>query len=468
MPMWSCDFQDCEKPCVRNAGECILCDRHLCSIHLGVEYHQCPRWEDEKAYDPAAGEAERKEINRLIDKINISALAARASQLRNGISCSIPHLQYDAATRSSVMGGMNYHISINFADGVTWLARIRKFNATSPPPTLRDHIMESEVATLHFLERTGLPTPRVFYYAPECETNPVGVAYLLFEKMPGKSLRWSLANDVQRQRVIEQLADVFIRLHDFSFDLMGSLCLKNSPGKFCSSQGDVGAFARESLTDFRGSTMLTLGPYTSVREYHDASLRLILDLILREEIYAQRSLDAYLIHRFLLDLVPFLSNGPTTSQQNVFYLKHADDKGDHILVDEAYNITGIVDWEWAYTAPAEIAFNSPIVFFDVAKFYDGSNHIDKDEVYFASQLELKGHDDLAKVVRNGRLQHRFAFCCGYNLDADWDGFLGLFLGLRNATGVDNDLDWFTWKSIALERYKEDNDVKTLLNKSSQN
>ncbi len=26
-----------------------------------------------------------------------------------------------------------------------------------------------------------------------------------------------------------------------------------------------------------------------------------------------------------------------------FYLKHFDDKGDHILIDEQYNITGIID-----------------------------------------------------------------------------------------------------------------------------
>ena len=59
------------------------------------------------------------------------------------------------------MGGMNYHIDLHFSDGVTWIARIRRVNATSPPQQVRDAILESEVATLKFLERTGVPSPRI-------------------------------------------------------------------------------------------------------------------------------------------------------------------------------------------------------------------------------------------------------------------------------------------------------------------
>lgn len=62
--------------------------------------------QEEAEYDPAARKAERDEITTLIDKINISALISRASALRGGLTCSIPHdLQYDRSTRSSVMGG---------------------------------------------------------------------------------------------------------------------------------------------------------------------------------------------------------------------------------------------------------------------------------------------------------------------------------------------------------------------------
>ena len=52
-------------------------------------------------------------------------------------------------------------------------------------------------------------------------------------------------------------------------------------------------------------------------------------------------LDAYLIYRFLLDLVPLVL--PLGQNNDKFYFKHVDNKGDHILVDEQFNITGIID-----------------------------------------------------------------------------------------------------------------------------
>lgn len=140
---------------------------------------------------PLLGRAEQDEIMRLVDRINLSALMSRASDLRKSIACSIPHsLQYDRSTRSSVMGGMNYHIEILFEDGISWLARIRRLNATSPPSDVRDYIMRSEVSTLQFLSETKVPVPRVFDFDFD-EANPIGVCYILMEKLLGNSLRWS-------------------------------------------------------------------------------------------------------------------------------------------------------------------------------------------------------------------------------------------------------------------------------------
>ncbi|KAH9224683.1 hypothetical protein DL95DRAFT_473275 [Leptodontidium sp. 2 PMI_412] len=404
MPMWTCDVEICQRPAVRTLGDCILCNRHLCAKHLQSAVHDCPRWEDSDSYDPAAREAERQELTRLFDKINTSALAAQASSLRQGIACSVP-LQYDRATRSSM--------------GATWLARIRRFNATSPPPALRDYIIQCEVATFDSLRN------------------------------------WRACSE--EKKVIHQLADIFIELRKFSFDRIGSL---DQPG-----ESHVGLCARESLTDFTASKMEAIGPCSSLEEYHVASIRLILDLIIRDEIYTQQAVDAYLIHRFLLDLVPSILS-PTMQGSRSFYLKHADDKGDHILVDDDFNITGIIDWEWAYTTSEALAFNSPIVLLPAGEFYNGVNDLGDYEITFAQLLEEKGSPDLADFVRKGRLQHRFAFCCGYDL-ADWAGFLGLFRGLRDAVGVDEGLDWDSWKTAALNRYKDDERLQILLSRAEQ-
>ncbi|KAI0469950.1 hypothetical protein GGR56DRAFT_668346 [Xylariaceae sp. FL0804] len=452
MPMWLCEFEHCRRPAVRTLGECVLCNRRLCCEHVKPIFHDCPKWEDAEAYDPAARAAEEREIQELITKIDTHALEARASLLRDGVPCSIPPLLYDRGTRSAVMGGMNYHVEVCFDDDIKWIARIRRFNATSPPPPLRDHIIKSEVATLRFLEGTRVPSPRVLDFAIDGPENPVGVGYILMEKLPGKSLRWATASEEQRTKVMDQLADIFIELQKHPFDRMGSLGLPGEP--------HVGPFASESMTDFTQSEMRLAGPFATLEDYHRYSLRLILDLIVRKEMYSQQTVDAYLIHRFLLDLVPSVLP-PSYEGDPSFYLKHADDKGDHILVDDDYNITGIIDWEWAHTAPPAHAFNSPIGLLAVGEFYDGVNSLSHDETIFAKLLEKKGRPDLATFVWSGRLQHRFHFCCGYDL-ADWSGFLGLFRGLRDAVKVDEGLDWNEWKVVALSRYTDDARLEQLL------
>lgn len=407
-------------------------------------------YQDEKNYDPAAREAERAEITHLLSNINIPALVSRASDLRNGMPCSLPrNLGYDRSTRSLVTGGMNYHIEIQFEDGVVWLARIRRNNATSPPLDLQRYIMRSEIATLQFLRKTKIPAPEVFDY--NFEKGPVGVEYILMEKMAGKSLRWSLATSEQRTKVISQLVDVYAELQRYPFELMGSL---DQPGT-----DHVGPFAWESLTDYIDSRMRPIGPLTSSRGFWTAYLRLTLDFIMRRERYSTCPVDAYLIHRFLLDCVPNLFS--SHDADGPFYLKHADDKGDHILVDDDYNITGIVDWEWAHTDCPSVAFNSPILLLPVAEFYDGAAMPGEDELHFAQFLEDKGHGNIAEKVRNGRAIHLFNFCSGYDL-ADWDGFVGLFYGLRRALDPGDNLDWDGWKEKAMSIYKDDTQLKELL------
>lgn len=175
--------------------------------------------------------------------------------------------------------------------------------------------------------------------------------------------------------------------------------------------------------------------------------------------YSPRPVDASLIHRFLLDLIPTVLSSASALDDDGgsprYFLKHADDKADHITVDEDFHITGIIDWEWAHTAPPSHAFNSPVGLLD-------------DEIVFARPLEdnntNSGSDDgvdLAGCVRRGRLQHRFTFCSGYDLE-DWDGFLGLFRGLREAVGIDDGLDWDEWKTTALSRYEDDANLRLLL------
>lgn len=349
------------------------------------------------------------------------------------------------------MGGMNYHIDIPFEDGVMWIARVRRFNATSPPPTVRDYILKSEVATLKFLEGTDVPAPKMFDHALEQDGSGVGVGYILTEKLPGKALRWPGATAEQRRRVMDQLADVFLDLYRHPFNALGSLGDGESH--------PVCAIAQEPMMDLVDDGLRLSGPFHSWSVHRRSLLEQELARITAGETHSQRALDAYLIHRFLLDLVDRLK--PASNPSGKFYLKHGDDKGDHILVDENFNITGIIDWEWAYTADPADAFNSPIGLLPVADFYAGNGSIGDDEAVFAELFRDKGQPQLAQFVLEGRVRHLYSFCCGHNPD-DWDGFLSLFRGLREAVGVDENLDWAAWKDKTLNRYREDAGLQVVL------
>ena len=87
--------------------------------------------QDEDAYHPAAVDAEKVEIEELLSRVNLETLASRASTLRSRILCTVPEAQYVRSKRSSVTGGMNYHLEIHFEDRSVWITRIRRFNATS-------------------------------------------------------------------------------------------------------------------------------------------------------------------------------------------------------------------------------------------------------------------------------------------------------------------------------------------------
>ncbi|KAK4170708.1 hypothetical protein QBC36DRAFT_225993 [Triangularia setosa] len=369
-----------------------------------------------------------------------TSLAKRASKLRSGTPCLVHLPQYQDEPRL-MMGTRNYHLDVEFEDGVKWIARIRQPNTT--PPSVRNYMIKSEAATLRFLRKTKVPAPRLFGYGLESLDNPVGVGYILMEKLPGAPLCWARANREQRCKVLQQLATIYIELSRHPFHVLGSLDTLGSD--------HIGPFAKELTVD--------LPPCQSWREYCTRHILHILGLIEQEEIYMQRPVDAFLIHHFMLDLIPRvaeLTGGWDDATTFPCYLKHADEKMDHILVDEHYNITGIIDWESAYTAPACVAFNTPMGILPVKDFYDGVSTLGEDEETLLEILTSKGGRVFSDhLIRHGRLLHRFLFCCGFDLEKYWDDFEALFKGLRDEVGVDQGLEWSEWRAVALERYVRD-------------
>ena len=110
------------------------------------------------------------------------------------------------------------------------------------------------------------------------------------------------------------------------------------------------------------------------------------------------AVDNYLSHCWCKETVPELLS---VNDDSDFFLKHYDDEGDHILVDEDFNITGIIDWEFASTEPKALVFSSSCMLWSVEDFYNGSNELAPEDVESATIFEHCGRRNMADFVRYG-------------------------------------------------------------------
>ncbi|KAG6063242.1 hypothetical protein E4U32_001451 [Claviceps aff. humidiphila group G2b] len=381
-----------------------------------------------------------------------------------------------------MMGGLNCHVDITFEDGVVWLARFRILSVIAPPPEVRDYTLQSEATTMQFLERhTRVPSPRVFDWACESDpTNTIGVGYILMEKLDGTSLNWQKAAAAQKEKIVRQYADIMLEIERHPFDQLGSLIATTgcSSGEATQeaeieSQIQVGALA--DCSTFRsGDGGMPLGPFSSSKEAFRAIVEANMRMVVTGEIgEAEQALEILLAHRFRLDVLDKVSEQTTTAEKGgeKFFLKHADQKGDHILVNDDFDIVGIIDWEWCSTASREDAFSSPQMMWPVDAFYDGSNELTEEELLLARVFHERDREDLASCVLHGRKVQRLLFALHSGVaQLDEKTFASLFVGLKrafdgqgvktNGKGVED--EWEVWKAKAFEDWKHEALFKSVI------
>jgi hypothetical protein len=348
------------------------------------------------------------------------------------------------------MGGQNCHVDVVFDDLVTWTVRIRLDDPTLPPQPVQNYIFQSEVATLKFLATTSVPAPLVYGYQVESPENSVGASYILMQKMAGKPLDWNKASKEQRNRVMDQLANVFLELERHPFKMTGSMVLGDTLGK-------LGGFAQTPLFATPESP---LGPFTTLDAAYSAAITQQLQTIANGEV-TSLTVDNYLAFRWRLSALPALLSS-SDANEGPFYLKHFDDKGDHILVDENFDITGIIDWEFASAEAKNLAFSSPCMMWPVRQYCDGSNNLSDEEIQFAHIFNQRGRKDLGDLILNGRRWQRFLFFLGGGVSTDKAKFQSLFQGLLESFGTDDNqqLPWSyeNWRQKAIAMYSEQDPI----------
>ncbi|OAR01785.1 hypothetical protein LLEC1_07222 [Akanthomyces lecanii] len=425
---------------------------------------------DLEAFYEANGKAHTRHLATLLRKINVAALKAAASAARHHVPCRIPALEDSTDASAQVeraaekCGGQNCNLDVVFDDGVAWMARIRLCHTLLPPDAVQRYFCLSEVATLQFLARTKVPAPKVYAYEVD-PRNPVGVAYILMEKLPGMALDWKGANESQRAHVMSQLVDTQLELEKHPLPRAGSLILSEATVE-SREEIRVGPYAQ--LPCFVTPEQPSLGPFKTLAAAYSAMINQQMRMLANGE-KSDLRVDNYLAFTWRLAALPGLVRG-SASREGPFYLRHYDDKGDHILVDDDYNITGIIDWEWASAEAKEMAFSSPCMLWSVADFFDGHNALSPDETAFADMFAQRGRADMADMVRGGRRWQRFLGFTGGGLPRDVEEFEALFRALREscaeedggASDVAHGLSYAEWRVKALEGVADDAQLAALI------
>jgi hypothetical protein len=476
---FSCSEPGCERPNVRASGGCDGCNSYLCFIHIFPAYHKCSKVSGivfclarfvfylililsvlgQKVLRRCRLHSQTvAEIERLRSLINDEAVCKHASSLNSGRSC---HVEYTLTVGpGALMGSSNYHARIRFHDGSSsWLLRVPRVAsfAVGLPSSLVEYLILSEYATLKFLETTSVPAPRAFSYGI-CGTGTdhgIGVSFILMEELQGKpwagqGTSGSKATDHDKEKVWSGLANILIELENYPFPKAGSLCLQ-------SSEIEVSAVASD-----RFLILTPRGPFTTSIAYYTAFSELCMELIADGQLYTEYPVDAYLAYRFLKDNAAQLASLEEHQTTESFYLKHVDDKGDHILVDEQLNITGIIDWQMARIVPWHEAFGPSLVTADMNALCDGKASLSPNDLVLADMLRERGLSDLVSDTANEKVRRYF---WGLALEPKWENALPLANGILKAFGVIE--DWQVWKESALNDYESDGRLKSLIDCSSE-
>ncbi|WWC96667.1 hypothetical protein V866_003539 [Kwoniella sp. B9012] len=268
-------------------------------------------------------------------------------------------------------------------DGIKWLLRVRQDRRHQPPKIITQYSIDSEVATLNTLKKGGILVPEGFIPVRTCSDDQgqdIPFDYLFYEVLSGSTWRiskhplksLSLPEDKFLQ-LIEGYGQIQIKLSELQLpvDQIGCLRSGSQPGNI-----EVGPIIARGCFQTPQPPYL-LGPFSSMKDRYLAHIKAALDYILLGAICQSDPIDAYLWH---LELEELVNHSAVLAQplQEVF-VKHDDEKGDHLMWNEEGKIVGVLDWEWAYVTSKGEAFSSPYIFYESWKYIKGDNTVTKEE-----------------------------------------------------------------------------------------
>ncbi|KAH8659539.1 kinase-like domain-containing protein [Ilyonectria robusta] len=259
-----------------------------------------------------------------------------------------------------IRGGYNIFYRLEYEDGASAALRI-----PCPGVKFPDKKVRYEVATMRYVAaNTTIPVPEIYYWGT-AEENPLGWGPLII--MEYVEHERTLSHKLQF--LYRQMANILLQLSTLSFSRIGS-SVQNKEGQFSVSgrrlmQNMNSLF---ELTDAPASLLPTHGFATSNEWYNAMADMHLLQLTFQHNNAVDNEDDAYdkyvarqLFRKLASDGRLASGFDPQTreNREPIFRLFSEDLGPSNVLIDKDLRVVGVIDWEFAYAAPAEFSYDPP-------------------------------------------------------------------------------------------------------------
>ncbi|RDX51451.1 hypothetical protein OH76DRAFT_292129 [Lentinus brumalis] len=295
------------------------------------------------ATSPGSDESDDHPITAVIESLDIDVLrevvlAARCHSLGpslpSDLSCSI--------IAPPKHGSYNLLYEACFSDGISWAIRV----AHCPWNELQERSMRLDIIGQEYISaHTSIPIPLVHAY--DCSTNNVlRRPYAVTDFVHGTRLVdvWNDASwwtgERSKERLLASVAKHMVALAELEFDKIGCLDRGEADGSHHVVPFPC-AFDEEEESGIPNT--LNFGPFESAHSYY-------LALVRERGRYGIVGTDRLAMLRMLLATLPDdRFDGPP------FHFGHPDFDSQNILINDAGEVSGFLDWDGLCILPRQVA-----------------------------------------------------------------------------------------------------------------
>ncbi|KAK8863110.1 phosphotransferase family protein [Apiospora arundinis] len=242
-----------------------------------------------------------------------------------------------------------------------------------------------EVATMRYVAaNTTIPIPHIYHYGTAAE-NPTGLGPFIImdyidhhqnmsrellhpSRLDERSILDPNIDEKKLELMYAQMANILLQLSNLSFPRGGSLVM-DKDGSSPASVGGRPLIANMAHMVVHTNAPVSILPpartYDSSNEwYRDLADMHMAQLVLQHNDAVDDEDDArdkYVARQMFRNIAAEnrVLPGPSSPPDNEFRLFSEDLRPANVLLDEDLRVVGVIDWEFAYAAPAQFSYDPP-------------------------------------------------------------------------------------------------------------